>query len=180
MLSGIGQIRFEWIGEVRLGKRLAYVAERAGKFMIVVDGEPGPAWDRVSAPAVDENGAVAYGAMRGGEWFLVHGDRETPAGGAIVAVFASQGRAGCVLEGPSIRGRRYEWIGWPAFTPGGRLVYFASRGTTKLLVVEDREIPLGDWTVWDPVISPDGRRIGFGARIGRELTWKEMDIGGEP
>lgn len=178
--GGVEGPRFDWIGDVRLGMRLAYVAERRGMFLIVVDGEPGPAWDRVTAPAVAEDGSVAYGGLRGGEWFLVHDDRETRADGVIAQVFAGHGRAGCVLEGPSIRGRRYDWIGWPAFTPGGRLVFFASRGSTKLLVVEDREIALGAWTVWDPVISPDGRRIGFGARNGRELTWMEMDIGGEP
>lgn len=159
--------KFDWVGHLRLGKRFAYAAERAGKFHVVVDGEIGPAWDRVTAPAPDD--PVAYGAQRDGAWFLVHGNREIREDGPIVEVYAAHGRAGCV--------RGEGWVGWPTFTADGRFVRFASRGKTKRLLVGDRQIELGEWTVWDPVI--EGNRIGFGARVGRRLYWKELEIGGE-
>ena len=45
---GVQGPRFDAIGEVQLrGERVAYTAERAGKWHVVVDGTPGPAFDTI-------------------------------------------------------------------------------------------------------------------------------------
>jgi hypothetical protein len=61
-------------------------------------------------------------------------------------------------------------------TTDGRCVYFASRGRTKFLVLDEHEQELGDWVVWDPVFNREETEISFGARIGRALWWRVMPI----
>ncbi len=184
--EGVEGPKYGWVGNVVLDRsgRMAYVAEDRGAAFLVYDGKPGPAFDRVTRPAFLANGQPVYGALKEKEWFLVVGDRAASAEGPISSVFAGS-RAGYVVERPDgyavvadRRGTTFEWVGWPTFASDGRVVYLAARGKTKFLAVGERTIELGEWVVWDPVISPDGTRIGFGAKIGRELWWKVLPLAG--
>jgi hypothetical protein len=181
VVNGRAGPRFAFVRDVALscdGTRVAYAAEDdAHRAFVVVDHHPGPAFDRVTRPVFSADGrVVAYGARRSGQWLLVSGDRETPVDDEITCVFASAdgSRAGAVLADRTVAGRRYDWIGWPAFAPDGRIVHFAARGTAKLVVVGDREIDLGDGVVWDPVL--DGATLTFGMRAGRELWRRTLKL----
>ena len=65
---------FDSIGEIVLADtgRVAYAAERAGRWHVVVDGVAGPACDAILARTLRiENGRVLYGAQRAGRDHLV-------------------------------------------------------------------------------------------------------------
>jgi len=180
--------RFRWVGNVvmsRDGRHVAYSAEdEEFRAFAVVDGVAGPRYDRISPPAFGPDGLVAYGARRGGAWFVVAGGREEPALGEVVSVFGHGKTMGYVLEAGvgravvvgAMRGKTYDWIGSPCFDLKGRGVYFAARDRTKVLVAGDREIELGEWVVWDPVV--EGTQVAFGARIGPELWRKVVSLNG--
>lgn len=179
---------FRWVGNLALhpsGDVLAYAAEDASGSFVVFDGRRDSSFERVTRPVISgDRRHVAYGTRGRGHCFLVVDGKESPIDYEAQSVFLSDdgSRAGYVAEeagrsfivGPEGKGPFFDWIGWPAFAKDGRLVYFAARGKAKLLVVEKQVVELGDVVVWDPVLSEDGTRIGFGARIGRTLHWKEI------
>jgi hypothetical protein len=187
--------RFDWVGKPVLdlsGRRLAYAAESREpdgryRFFVVADGRPGPAFDRVTTPAFSRDGrAAAYGASEDGRWMVVAGNRRIPAPGEVTEVFLSAdgSRVGYVLRennglrvvGPRGAGATFDWIGWPAFSEDGRVVYLASRGKTKFLVSDRGTADLGESVVWDLTLSPEGKTAGFGARIGRGLWWRMLPV----
>jgi hypothetical protein len=187
--------RFDWVGKPVLdaaGRRLAYAAESREpdgryRFFVVTDGRPGPAFDRVTTPAFSGDGeVVAYGAAADGRWTVVAGDRRIPAQGEVAEVFLSGdgSRVGYVLRekdglrvvGPEGPGASFDWIGWPAFSKDGRVVYLASREKMKVLVSNEGMADLGESVVWDLTLSPDGKRAGFGARIDRGLWWRMLPV----
>jgi hypothetical protein len=43
------------------------------------------------------------------------------------------------------------------------------------LIVRERRVEAPN-IVGDPVFSRDGRRVGYGALVGRELWWKVIDL----
>ncbi|HYM74830.1 MAG TPA: hypothetical protein VE377_02540 [Candidatus Dormibacteraeota bacterium] len=56
------------------GKRIAYVALRDGKLLVVVDGREGPEYDAIDkgTPVFSSDGKrVAYTAQKGGKWLVV-------------------------------------------------------------------------------------------------------------
>ncbi len=178
VVNGARGPRFRWVGNivVKVG-HVAYVAEDSEfRSFVVLDGKAGPAFERVTKPALAD-GRVAYGARRNGEWRIVSGAGEVAAGGEVTSVFSDGERVGWVIEEQRLSrvagGKPFDWIGWPSFDRRGRPVYFAERDRVKLLVVGDTEIVLGEWVIFDPAFSADGTRMTFGARIGREL-WRKV------
>ena len=56
----------------------------------------------------------------------------------------------------------------------GTPAYWGVRGD-KVVVVG--ELKLGEFdNVWDIRFSADGKKVAFGARIGRQLWWKVADV----
>lgn len=183
VLNGEPGPDFHRVGNVVLNETLAYTAQdESFRSYVVVNHRPGHRFDRVTAPTIGANGrTVAYGALRDGRWFVVVDDLENPVHTPVESVFLdSEGtRAGYIFDGSVFdlqghRGPGFEWIGWPTFTADGRVLYFASRGRTKLLVDQDRVMELGDWVIWDPIF--ENERVSFGAKVGRDLVWKVLSI----
>lgn len=194
LLDGRAGRAWKWVGHVTLspsGRRLAYAAEEVVggryRYRMVVDGHAQPPVDRLGAPAFSHHETtVAYAARSSGDWIVRAGERILPARGAVAAVFldGDGARVGWVEEhdrsfvvvADGRRGPMFDWIGWPAFAPDGRVVYFASRGPAKFLVVGGLEIDLGEGVIWDPQLSDDGTHITFGIRIGRGLWRRTLPL----
>ncbi len=176
----------------RDGRRVAYRAHQGDRCFVVVDGERGPDFELMSDPAMSADGkVVAYGARRAGRWELVAGPTRTPIEhqphfvfvspqGQSVGYwyFESQGggasRVRVVVDGKPCE--PFDLVGCPVFHPGGGVVaYAADDGGRQYVVVGDRKVEvIGRES--DPVFSRDGRKVGYGARIGREIWWKVLDV----
>lgn len=186
--------RFDWVGNVVLhpsGSRLAYTAEHreAGTLQafVVVDGVPGPSFDRVTPPTLSGDGkAVSYGAMKQGAWSLVMAHQELPVDGEVSRVLlnADGGRLAYVVEegsrrrlvGPAGSGPVFDWIGEAVFLNDGRVAYLAAHGCRKVLAVDHQQIPLGEGEVSGLEPSPDGTHVGFALRSGQSLSWKVIRV----
>ncbi len=176
----------------RDGKHVAYRAHRGDRCFVVVDGERGPDFELMSDPAISADGrVVAYGARQAGRWCLVVGDARTPIDHQPCLVFVGpDGRSAgyCRFESPGggasrvrvvVDGKSSEGfsiVGLPVFSPDGRTVAYAGdQGGRQYVVVGDRKIEVSGRES-DPVFSRDGRKVGYGARIGREIWWKVLDV----
>ncbi len=138
------------------GERLAYAVVKEdkpcttcgpqGKWRAVVDGQPGPVYDKISRIDFSPNGKhFAYGAVTRLEdldaWNLIVDGRETPL--------------------------PYEAISHqsPKYTRDGRLVYVAKKGEKTVVVVDGREGAEFDKVGTPiPVIGPGGTDIAYVAR----------------
>lgn len=143
------------------GKHVAYVAKSGAKWCVVVDGVPGREFDEPPStpePVFSPDGKrVAYGAVLG---------QGRQSGQGIEAVFVDGNRV------PAM----FSHVSQIAFTPSGQhVVYVAERdGKEHLVIDRERGDPFD--SVYRYVISPDGKRVAFGARVGKELWWKIRKI----
>ena len=74
------------------------------------------------------------------------------------------------------RGGMYRAFLWPVFSPDGTVLAFSTqveRGWA--LVVAKCKSDTFD-QLWTPAFSPDSKKVAFGARKGRKLLWKVMDV----
>ncbi len=80
-------------GLVLSDRGLAYIDTENRAERVVVDGQPGPAFDEVGAPVWSVDGRVAYSARRGTSHLVVVDGRELDAGQAVGApVFSADGK----------------------------------------------------------------------------------------
>jgi len=163
--------------------RAAYIDSKAGKEAVVVNGKPGPLFDKILFPdAYDESVfspdslRMAYSAKRGDKYTMIVDEKEGPT---------------------------YDEIGEYHFSPDSkRLAYVARRGNTEFLVVDGKDGPAFDkvskcifsqdsshllyWAKQDgkqffvldgvkgpqysnikePKLSPDGKRLAFVEDLG--------------
>lgn len=139
------------------GTRVAYVVKRDGNRAVAVDDRVGEAFDRVSSPAFAPDGSrVAYSASQEGKVLVVFGDRKGEPFDDIPLTNLS--------EPPVV------------FAPDGSSVAYRAKNGDRHFVVAgtNRSEPFDQ--VWEPVYSPDGKKVAFGARKGRELWWKVLEV----
>lgn len=165
---------------------VAYAAEIAGKFFVVVDGKRGPA-SKLALPEFDEigwpgplfahaTGRVAYKARRGNDWFLVidseeHGPFDEVWGisfsrdGRRLAFTARRGKEWFVSE----EGRQsgpYDGVGNLVFSENGNTLGFvAQKDHDWFVVIEWRKTKRWDG-VWELALSRDGSRAAYFCRRG--------------
>jgi hypothetical protein len=184
---------YDSVGTPRLsanGSTVAYRARRGESHFVVVGTRAGPPFDFVKDPALTPGGeSVAYAAARGGRWFLVVDRTELAVEAEPIDVFLGPDRdclgwtylelspTGSSKARVVTRGRTgpaFDLVGRPTFSPDGSSVaYFAEEGDKHYVVVGDRATEV-DGQLSDPVFSRDGTRVGYGARIGKELWWKVL------
>lgn len=74
------------------------------------------------------------------------------------------------------KGKLYDQVGTPEFGgPEGTVVYQADKGSRSLVVVGDREFD-APGIVGEPVMTANGSQVGYGAKLGRELWWKVIEL----
>jgi hypothetical protein len=185
-LDGQPQVRFQAIGVESLrfspdGRRLAYPARRHGRWVLIVDGLAGRAWDGIGEVRFSpDSRRVAYGALLGARWRIVCDDRSGPEVDAVLAgslSFSSDGRrlAYAAAVGDERRvvlddrpGPAYRGIARLAFD-GTRLRYVARAIDGARLVVDGREGPaFADITEVAPAVASG--RLAYLARTGAGMV----------
>ena len=120
------------------GKRFEFIASRAGKWLVVLDGIEGN----------------AYADVRGFRWSRA-GDR---------AVYvAAKGRAECVVV-DGVEGKAYDSVHQLMFGPDGRLYYVARSGGNSFFVSEGKESAPYDDIGREIAFAPDGKHFAFAGR----------------
>ena len=176
----------------RDGTRVVYRAQQGDRSFIVAGGVRGPDAEFLSDPAISADGTVvAYGEKREGRWSLVVADRGTPIDHQPFYVFLSPdgrsvgysqlepggaggSRARVVVDGKA--GESFSTVGLPVVSPDGKsVIYAADEGERQYIVIGDTKVEVSG-RASDPVFSRDGRKVGYGARIGREIWWKVLDL----
>jgi Tol biopolymer transport system component len=137
------------------GKRLAYVVRRGNKRFVVVDGKEGPPFDIV-----------------GGIVFSADSRRFAYAGAEVDQGFGKQKAVGRVVV-DGVPGAEYE-----GSQVGGLLKNLATGSVTRLAVGYFSELVSGTHGVSAPVFSPDGSRVAYAARRGKNDH--ALILNGEP
>lgn len=124
------------------GAHIAYAAGLVDSLnTVVVDGEPGPTFDRVDMPVFSADGRLGYAASEAGKSFVV-------------------------IDGT--RGPAYDMVDRPWFSPdGARVAYAAKQDKKWFVVVDGEEGPKFD-DIYSGIItwSPQGNRFGYAAAWG--------------
>jgi hypothetical protein len=170
------------------GSSFAYIAMDKGNKFIVLNGEVGPRYDEVATPVFSFSGRhFAYGAMKGGKSLVVTDGKEGPSfemGKPIDTIkFApSDERLGyivkkvdmdkwvVIIDGKEVAA--YAYIAGPSliFNPDGKgYAYAAAARNSPMMLVDEKGEGPGFNQIIEPVYSPDGNRIAYGALMGNEL-----------
>ena len=195
VVSGVAGPEFDGVGFPSLsrdGRVVAYRVQRGDRSQIRFGDREGPPFARVTDPVVSADGStVAYGAEDAEGSLVFAGDRKVRVerlpfqvfisdDGRLVGWIASESkpeggsRLRVVSEGS--KGEAFGLVGKPVVSPTAPLVaYGAEEGGRKVVVIGDRKVETPN-RISDVSFSPDGRFVGYGARIGRELWWKVIEV----
>ncbi len=172
---------------------IAYSAQLDdGRWVQVVGETPGPAFDQIDPPDFAPDGkTVTYTGRRDGKVHRVVGSWVSERGyvEARKPVFSTDGKSwifrASVTGGPGwvavANGREgpvFGMVGVPAMAPDGRAYAYRARTLRgkDVLVFNDQMIEWFDAVLTDPVFSDDSTRLAFGARIGRDIWWKVLEV----
>ncbi|MBW8782592.1 MAG: PD40 domain-containing protein [Verrucomicrobia bacterium] len=171
------------------GQRLAYIAKKGTKTVVVVDGKEGPAYDKIGnpIPAFSADGRhMAYTARNYGQPEVVVLDGQpgpgfdnipatslifSPDGGRLAYGGQSEnGKWRVVTDG--LAGPEYDQVDNLVFSPDGRhLAYHAKRAGKWTLIVDRAEIATGEeFAKGFATFSPDNQRIAQALK--QDDKWK--------
>ena len=175
--DGIG---LSGIAFARRGERFAYPARLGFRWVVVVDGRPGPPWDGVGTVAFTPDGSrLVYTAVDDGRWHVVVDHVAGPPFDAILSgslALASNGRvAYAVVDRGKVRvvvdtsvSEPHDGVAALQFSPSGDHVAYVSRvGDDVRLVVDGKPSPPTEAiaeVAWPPPSDP---RPGYLARWGK-------------
>jgi Tol biopolymer transport system component len=160
---------------------VAYAAEQGDKWLIVTDGDAGPAYPGLGqGPVFSADGQrVAYVAWTGEKhvepWHLPHLDENTISayyGPGPPTITWKDKRTQVVVNG--VAGPAYDDIvdGTLAFSPdGARVAYVAQKGKHRLVTVDGVAGPEFDDINKDTLVfSANGRRVGYVAQKDKKFV----------
>ncbi|MBI2901420.1 MAG: PD40 domain-containing protein [Planctomycetes bacterium] len=176
------------------GKRVAYAAlDGWGSWRIFVDGESNAGaglFQNAIGPTFSADGKVmAYAGLEGDGWHVHVGEKkgEAYAGvdwpvlnrdGSLVAYGITTRSYNQHMVVGERKGREFKSVWGPTFDPGGTKVAYVAgkeaRGGSYVVLGDRLEGPFDN--VGELVFRADGKKLAFGARKGRELWWKVMDV----
>ena len=161
------------------GQHCAYVAKKGEKWLVVLDGQEGPEYDKIGKFGFfelifsEDGERFAYAAQKGEKWVIVLDGRESPEydeiGNYVFSAdsrhFASEveqgGRGWIVLDGRD--GPKYDTIAFGKLrlsADGRRTVYVVKKGKKERIVVDGQEGQEYD-DIDEVKLTPDGQRIAY-------------------
>jgi len=157
-------------------KKVAVKFTKAGRMGVALQGEKAPPapYEYVGTPVFDDKGrelafvSCAGGAIDEFSRLRVWGDDAIQGGRYALHRRSLNGEPETVVDDA-------DGLAHPRFGPRGLLCY-------ARLVEGKWHVIAGDWTsppydeVWPAEFAANGKSIGFGARIGRELWWIEQSL----
>ncbi len=178
------------------GDHFAFVAKRAEKTFVVLDGHELTGYDAIGEGLTfDSSGAsLAYVAKRGTSMFVVVNGKEgreyeaiaeapifSPDGSRLAYIAIRAGKRLVVVDGSE--GKAYDGVGTASlrFSPNNRHVaYMVEQGGKKQVVVDGSEGKAYD-DIGEIMFSSDGEHLSYGARIGDKTIGvvDEREVGRE-
>lgn len=173
------------------GKVVAYTATLNKKGFLVVGDRKGKEYEKVESVVVSPDGkTVVCKVKAGAKWSVLLDDQQGPEFDTLapfdkfifspdssrLAYSAKRSGKWVVFDGEKF-GEEFEFASFSVvFSPTGKVVAHAAKVDGKWCIVAGKKkSPLFD-SVGTPQFSRDGRKIAFGARKGRELWWKVMEV----
>jgi hypothetical protein len=172
------------------GSVVAYrAAGTDGLWFMIVNGRRVPgSFELVTDPAVSRDGRVIAFAAEGDRNLLFVGEKTIELPKYPSSVFLSHDgkswgyvtRSTVVTQSIVVTERGssepFDVILGPEFSFDGRIVAFGGRqGDKWFVIVGNRKIE-APGLVGDPIWSADGKTVGYGALLGRELWWKVISV----
>lgn len=166
------------------GTVVAYrAADAEGRWFVVVGGKRVSAsFELVTDPAVSRDGEVVAYAGEGDPNVLVVDEKKIDLPEFPRSVFLSQnGHAWGYLTRSSVvtagwKSEAFDEIGSAEFDSKGDRVAFSARTGKAWFVVIGTHKWDAPGLVYGPHWSSDGRQIGYGALLGREIWWKTIAV----
>ena len=157
--------------------RLCYPAERDGKWYVVVDGQEGEPFEKISSLVLSSDGKhIAYAGGIGDGWTIVLDGRRVGEHKAVnfLAIsrdgnhlaYAAKAGDGWTMVIDGTAQAAYKNITRPVFSPDGtRVAYGANTGDRWTVVVDGKaQQPYKD--LLEPTFSPDGTKLAYAASRG--------------
>lgn len=166
------------------GSTVAYRATEDGdSWFIVKNGKrASPVSDSLTDPALSRDGSVLAFAAENEKSFIFVGHQRIEIPRMPRSVFLSHdgGSWGYVTRDavvtPHGTSETFDEIRRPEFSPDGRHVLFGGRKGEQWFVVAAGRKFESPGLVGEPIWSADGRQIGYGALLGREVWWKIISL----
>lgn len=152
-----------WLTLRNDGNAAAYVGQTKTGFVAVFGESVSEPYDEIGDLRFLAGGGTAYVARRETEWFVVTSGAATP--NRALGPYDDVGPEQIIAGTP-----QHNYTTSP---DGTRLVFRARRGPQWRAVIDGVEGPLYD-EIWGApfAFEPDGARVGYLARTGRELWWR--------
>ncbi len=176
-------------GISRDGSVLAMSWREGNRIQLRIGDNKGPFFDAIPYYSFSPDASqIAYAARQGQIWHLVYGNEIGPAyeevGDVEFSPASSEPFFWAKRGGSwSIRGTR-SWepidgltpeVSNLAVSPDAQHVAYRACADECVIVVDQAASPAYG-RVGDPVFSPDGKKVGFGALVGRQIWWKVVDV----
>lgn len=171
------------------GSVLAMSWREGNRIQLRIGDNKGPFFDAIPYYSFSPDASqIAYAARQGHIWHLVYGNEIGPAyeevGDVEFSPASSQPFFWAKRGGLwSIRGTR-SWeaiegltpeVSNLAVSPDAQHVAYRACADECVIVVDQAASP-SYGRVGNPVFSPDGKKVGFGALVGRQIWWKVVDV----
>lgn len=165
------------------GSAVGYKAsDREDSWVVIVNGRTiSASFEDVTSPAFSRDGRVVAYAAGGERPLLFVGSQRIEIPEVPRSVFLSRdGTAWGFVTRTSVvtargSGEAFDEIRDPEFSPDGRRVAYGARRGERWFVVVDDRVHDAPGLVGGPFWTEDGSQVGYGALIGRELWWRQID-----
>lgn len=165
--------------------RLAHHGKLAGKWHIVVEGQDGEAFDKVSDIVFSPDGKRMAFAARKPRWTVVVDGKDqgvfdetpytnfSPDSKRVVMVGETGGKQTISVDGKELG--TYQAIGVPTFSPDSSRVAFAFKTGKQWSAVIDGVVQKTYLSVDPPVFSPDGKHVAYVAAVSKDRWMVVVD-----
>lgn len=165
--------------------RLAHHGKLAGKWHIVVEGQDGEAFDKVSDIVFSPDGKRIAFSARKPRWTVVVDGKDqsvfdetpyvnfSPDSKRVVMVGETGGKQTISVDGKELG--THQGIGVPSFSPDSNRVAYAFRTGKQWTAVIDGVAQKPYLSVDPPVFSPDGKHVAYVAAVSKDRWMVVVD-----